>query len=307
VLPFAVLASAAADGADVAAGWLMAVASLVALWGVYVVARECFDATTGWVAALLFVLSGSILVFSRNYKLEMAPMWCWLLAGLWAYLRSRRDARPGWLWLSGGLLGYAFTCHYATLVPLSLVPLFELAWPRSAGQLFAQRVGRVSRLVCGMLLPALGFQLMSLAVQQAWPTFITYWSSIARLLGDQFRHEPQTADPWYYLYFLWRLDGPVLLAWSVGGLGVLGWMAWRQRSFAAALVVGLIAVPLMLLSWSTQTTFTVPRSMAPVLPLTVISAAAGVLAAARSDFNEEAAALSFQGYTCHATGAGCGA
>ncbi len=254
---------------------LMALWSLLTVLGLYLLAREIAGPTVGWMASLMFVLSGMALVYSRNYKMEISLMWFWLTLGTWVYLRSRVSDRPGWLWGSGALLGYAFTCHYGILLSLGLFVVFELAWPGRADRRMSQRLQRVARLIGGMGIPLVFFQLLTCVIQRLWPPFATYWPSVVSILSNQFHHEPQQPDPWFYLSFLWRMDGPVSALWLGIGLGVLLWRWIRQRSFHAFAMLALCCGPVFVLSLSTASIFTVPRSMAVALPFVAVSAAVG--------------------------------
>ncbi|MBI4356140.1 MAG: glycosyltransferase family 39 protein [Candidatus Omnitrophica bacterium] len=276
LFPFLLLGAGLTGVSDMTPALWMACCSLAAALAVYLLGREAWGSAVGGVAGLLFVLSGQVLVFSRNYKMEIAPMWLWLTLGTWAYLRARRSERLRWVVLSGLLVGYAFTCHYSILLWVALFPLFELAWPADPAWPIHRRLRRVLVWAGVAVVPAVLFQLATLAIRQVWLPFITYWGSVGYQLSQQ-QHQSLPADPWYYLYFLWRLDGPASFLWLTFGAATLTWAWLRQRAFAAALLLTLCTVPLLVLSLSTASIFTVPRTLAPALPFLAVMAAVGLV------------------------------
>ena len=281
IIPLLVFTAAVNRLSDTTPALLMAMCSLLTAMGLYLLARQGFGMTMGLVATLLFVLSGMALVFSRNYKLEVAPSWLFLTLGTWAYLRSRQTTHSPWLWVSGLLLGYSFACNYTVLLPLGLFPLFEFFWPVSPHAPLVERVKRITRIGIGILIPLTCFQLVAMAIKCAWPAFPSYWSFVIHAFRSQFHHKTQQADPLFYLYFLWQLDGPLTMFLLAIGTATFLWLWIKRRAFVAFMVLSLFYGPLVVLSLSTQTIFTVPRSMTPILPFGAIIGAAGLLTVMR--------------------------
>ncbi len=135
--------------------YALTVFSLFALISVYFLCRELFLSRFVGALAAAFLAVNLLQVWVNRYPVSETVAQCWLLAGLWLYLRWRRTDSPGEMWLSAASFGlYAF----ARLPASFFIPIYVVAF-------WLDRDERRHYLYYNLLL---GFQIAAIAFSTAF-------------------------------------------------------------------------------------------------------------------------------------------
>ncbi len=116
-------------GSVIAARLLSIFISLASLALVHRIARELFDESTAWTAALLFAVLPFQVHFAQEVRMY-ALLSLWLLTAAYSFLRGRDGNWKWWLLFGAASALAQYTHHLAAvyLIPLALTPLIQRDW-----------------------------------------------------------------------------------------------------------------------------------------------------------------------------------